>query len=173
MNLTFQRLSNWVTISIHYLPIRHYLCAHRMDVQIVNKSPHELPKYQTVGSAGMDLRAWLPEAVTLLPMERKLIPTGLFMALPVGYEAQIRPRSGLAIKRGLSLVNTPGTIDSDYRGEIMVPVINLSTEPQTIEDGERIAQMVISRYEQISWTLTDTLDETERGAGGFGHSGTQ
>jgi len=144
-----------------------------MDVQIVNKSPHELPKYQTAGSAGMDLRAWLTEVVTLQPMERKLIPTGLYMALPVGYEAQIRPRSGMAIKKGLSMVNTPGTIDSDYRGEIMVAIINLSTEPQTIEDGERIAQMVIARYEQISWQQTETLDETERGAGGFGHSGTK
>ncbi|MBL7682606.1 MAG: dUTP diphosphatase [Flavipsychrobacter sp.] len=144
-----------------------------MDVQIVNKSPHELPQYQTAGSAGMDLRAWLPEAVTLQPMERRLIPTGLYMALPHGYEAQIRPRSGLAIKRGLSLVNTPGTIDSDYRGEVMVPVINLSTEPQTIEDGERIAQMIIAKYEQISWAAAETLDDTERGAGGFGHSGTK
>lgn len=144
-----------------------------MDVQIVNKSPHELPQYQTAGSAGMDLRAWLKESITLQPMERRLIPTGLYMALPVGYEAQIRPRSGMAIKKGLSMVNTPGTIDSDYRGEIMVPIINLSTEPQTIEDGERIAQMVIARYEQISWAITETLDETERGAGGFGHSGTK
>lgn len=144
-----------------------------MDVQIVNKSPHELPQYQTAGSAGMDLRAWLTESITLQPMERRLIPTGLYMALPIGYEAQIRPRSGMAIKKGLSMVNTPGTIDSDYRGEIMVPVINLSTEPQTIEDGERIAQMVIARYEQINWAITETLDETERGAGGFGHSGTK
>ncbi len=144
-----------------------------MDVQIVNKSPHELPQYQTAGSAGMDLRAWLTESITLQPMERRLIPTGLYMALPIGYEAQIRPRSGMAIKKGLSMVNTPGTIDSDYRGEIMVPIINLSTEPQTIEDGERIAQMVIARYEQISWAITETLDETERGAGGFGHSGTK
>lgn len=144
-----------------------------MDVQIVNKSPHELPKYQTSGSAGMDLRAWLPESIVLQPMERRLIPTGLYMALPVGYEAQIRPRSGMAIKKGLSMVNTPGTIDSDYRGEIMVAIINLSTEPQTIEDGERIAQMVIARYEQISWAVTETLDETDRGAGGFGHSGTK
>jgi len=144
-----------------------------MDVQIVNKSPHELPQYQTAGSAGMDLRAWLKESITLQPMERRLIPTGLYMALPIGYEAQIRPRSGMAIKKGLSMVNTPGTIDSDYRGEIMVPIINLSTEPQTIEDGERIAQMVIARYEQISWAITETLDETERGAGGFGHSGTK
>ena len=144
-----------------------------MDVQIVNKSPHELPQYQTAGSAGMDLRAWLKESITLQPMERRLIPTGLYMALPIGYEAQIRPRSGMAIKKGLSMVNTPGTIDSDYRGEIMVPIINLSTEPQTIEDGERIAQMVIARYEQICWAITETLDETERGAGGFGHSGTK
>lgn len=144
-----------------------------MDVQIVNKSPHELPQYQTAGSAGMDLRAWLTQSITLQPMERRLIPTGLYMALPIGYEAQIRPRSGMAIKKGLSMVNTPGTIDSDYRGEIMVPIINLSTEPQTIEDGERIAQMVIARYEQISWAITETLDETERGAGGFGHSGTK
>lgn len=144
-----------------------------MDVQIVNKSPHELPQYQTAGSAGMDLRAWLTESITLQPMERRLIPTGLYMALPVGYEAQIRPRSGMAIKKGLSMVNTPGTIDSDYRGEVMVAIINLSTEPQTIEDGERIAQMVIARYEQISWAITETLDETERGAGGFGHSGTK
>ncbi len=144
-----------------------------MDVQIVNKSPHELPQYQTAGSAGMDLRAWVSETITLQPMERRLIPTGLYMALPIGYEAQIRPRSGMAIKKGLSMVNTPGTIDSDYRGEIMVPIINLSTEPQTIEDGERIAQMVIARYEQISWAVTETLDETKRGAGGFGHSGTK
>ena len=121
----------------------------------------------------MDLRAWLPESIVLQPMERRLIPTGLYMALPVGYEAQIRPRSGMAIKKGLSMVNTPGTIDSDYRGEIMVAIINLSTEPQTIEDGERIAQMVIARYEQISWAVTETLDETDRGAGGFGHSGTK
>jgi dUTP pyrophosphatase len=142
-----------------------------INVQIINKSPHELPGYQTAGSSGMDLRAWLPGPVTLKPMERKLIPTGLYMALPVGFEAQIRPRSGLAIKRGLSLVNTPGTIDSDYRGEIMVPIINLSTEEQVIEDGERIAQMIVARYETVSWELTEELDETVRGAGGFGHSG--
>lgn len=141
-------------------------------VQIVNKSPHPLPEYQTVGSAGVDLRAWLQEPVTLQPMERRLVPTGLYMALPAGYEAQVRPRSGLAIKRGLSMVNTPGTIDSDYRGEIMVAMINLSNEPQTINDGERIAQMVIAKYEQVQWQQTDTLEETERGAGGFGHSGT-
>lgn len=144
-----------------------------IEVQIVNKSPHELPAFQTVGSAGMDLRAWLSYPVTLQPMERKLIPTGLYMALPIGYEAQIRPRSGLAIKRGLSLVNTPGTIDSDYRGEVMIPIINLSTEEQVIEDGERVAQMIIAKYERIDWKPVEELDYTERGAGGFGHSGTK
>lgn len=143
------------------------------QVSIVNKSPHPLPQYQTSGSAGVDLRAWLPQPVTLLPMERRLIPTGLYMALPEGFEAQIRPRSGLAIKRGLTMVNTPGTIDSDYRGEIMVAMINLSNEPQEITDGERIAQMVIARYEQIEWQDVDVLGETQRGAGGFGHSGTK
>ncbi len=142
-----------------------------VNVAVVNKSPHALPKYETVGSSGMDLRAWLPEPVTLKPMERKLIPTGIFMSLPQGFEAQIRPRSGLAIKRGLTLVNTPGTIDSDYRGELMVPMINLSTEEQTIEDGERIAQMIVAKYETASWQVVETLDATVRGEGGFGHSG--
>lgn len=142
------------------------------EVQIVNRSPHPLPEYQTSGSAGMDLRAWLETPITLDKLERRLIPTGLYIALPEGYEAQIRPRSGLAIKRGLTMVNTPGTIDSDYRGEIMVAMINLSNEPQVINDGERIAQMVIAKYEQVSWKLAETLEETERGAGGFGHSGT-
>lgn len=132
-----------------------------------------MPEYQTAGSAGMDIRVWLQEAVTLQPGERRLMPTGLYIALPQGFEAQIRPRSGLAIKRGLTLVNTPGTIDSDYRGEIMVPLINLSAEPQVINDGERIAQMVIARYEQIGWEQVEELDETVRGAGGFGHSGVQ
>lgn len=140
-------------------------------VLIVNKSPHPLPKYQTDGSAGMDIHAWLTEVVTLRPMERKLIPTGLYIALSPGYEAQIRPRSGLAIKRGLTMVNTPGTIDSDYRGEIMVAVINLSTEDQEISNGERIAQMVIAKYEQINWEEVDALEDTIRGSGGFGHSG--
>ncbi|MGN6478479.1 MAG: dUTP diphosphatase [Flavipsychrobacter sp.] len=143
-----------------------------LKVQIVNKSPHGLPEYQTTGSAGMDIRAWLPEPVTLKPLERRLIPTGLYIALPVGYEAQIRPRSGMAIKRGISLVNTPGTIDSDYRGEIMVPVINLSAEEQTLTDGERIAQMIVAEYKTISWEQSESLDETVRGIGGFGHSGT-
>jgi dUTP pyrophosphatase len=143
------------------------------QVEIINKSPHALPSYQTSGSSGMDLRAWLEAPVTLLPMERKVIPTGLYMALPIGYEAQIRPRSGFAIKRGLTVVNAPGTIDSDYRGEIMVGIINLSQDEQLIEDGDRIAQMVISTYVTVNWQLSDSLDETQRGSGGFGHSGTK
>ena len=142
-----------------------------IQVEIINKSPHKLPAYQTEGSSGMDITAWLAEPVTLKPMERRLIPTGLFIALPSMYEAQIRPRSGLAIKRGLTLVNTPGTIDSDYRGEVMVPLINLSAEDQLIQDGERIAQMIVARYERVEWASVAMLDETERGAGGFGHSG--
>ncbi len=142
-----------------------------IQVSIINKSPHQLPAYQTVGSSGMDLCAWLQEPVVLLSLERRLIPTGLYMALPVGHEAQIRPRSGMAIKKGLTLVNSPGTIDSDYRGELMVPIINLSGETQVINDGERIAQMIISKYERIEWAVVDTLDETKRGAGGFGHTG--
>jgi dUTP pyrophosphatase len=140
-------------------------------IEIINKSPHPLPEYQTSGSAGMDLRAWLTSSITLQPMERKLIPTGLYMALPEGYEAQIRPRSGLSIKRGLTLINAVGTIDSDYRGELMVPIINLSTEIQTIENGERIAQMIIATYQQAIFTTVNILSETERGSGGFGHSG--
>ena len=143
------------------------------QVHIINKSPHALPAYQTSGSAGMDLRAWLTESILLKPLERKVIPTGLYMALPVGYEAQVRPRSGLAIKRGLTVVNAPGTIDSDYRGEIMVGIINLSAEDQLIEDGERIAQLVIAEYTTINWDITDNLSDTERGTGGFGHSGTK
>jgi dUTP pyrophosphatase len=142
-----------------------------VKVQVINKSPHVLPAYQTDGSSGMDIRAWLPEPVVLAPMARKLIPTGLYIALPEGFEAQIRPRSGLAIKRGITLVNTPGTIDSDYRGEVMVPVINLSGEEQLINDGERIAQMIVSKYEKVDWNLVAALEETARGEGGFGHSG--
>ena len=142
------------------------------QVDIINKSPHSLPAYQTDGASGMDIRAWLPEPVTLKPMERKLIPTGLFIALPEGLEAQVRPRSGLAIKRGLTLINTPGTIDSDYRGEIMVPMVNLSGEEQTIVDGERIAQMIVAKYEKVTWASVEILEDTARGAGGFGHSGT-
>lgn len=144
-----------------------------IQVQIINKSPHSLPAYQTAGSSGMDLRAWLTEPVTLQPLERRIIPTGLYMALPVGYEAQIRPRSGLAIKRGLTVINSPGTIDSDYRGELMVGIINLSGEAQVIEDGERIAQMIVATYATVAWEATESLDETARGTGGFGHSGTR
>ena len=144
-----------------------------MKVQIINKSKHELPGYATSCSAGMDLRANLNEPIVLKPLQRCLIPTGLYIALPEGYEAQIRPRSGLALKKGITLLNTPGTIDADYRGEIGVILVNLSTEDFTVEDGERIAQMVIARYEQAEWQEVEVLDETERGAGGFGHTGTK
>jgi dUTP pyrophosphatase len=149
------------------------LQSHMIQVQIINKSPHALPAYQTEGSSGMDLRAWLKEPVTLQPLERYVIPTGLYMSLPIGYEAQIRPRSGMAIKRGLTVINSPGTIDSDYRGEIMVGIVNLSNEAQTIEDGERIAQMIVSAYATVTWESAEVLDDTVRGAGGFGHSGTR
>ena len=142
-----------------------------MKIQIVNKSKHDLPQYATSQSAGMDLRANLSEPVTLAPMERKLIPTGLFMALPQGYEAQVRPRSGLAIKKGITVLNSPGTIDADYRGEICVILVNLSSEPFVVNDGERVAQMVIAKHEQAEWVDVETLDDTERGAGGFGHTG--
>ena len=142
-----------------------------MKVEIINKSHHPLPQYATPQSAGMDLRANLNESITLKPLERTLVPTGLFMALPQGYEAQVRPRSGLALKKGITVLNSPGTIDADYRGEICVILINLSPEPFIINDGERIAQMVIAKHEQPSLIEVSTLDETERGAGGFGHSG--
>lgn len=140
-------------------------------VRIINRSSNPLPEYATTQSAGMDLRAWLDEPVELAPMERTLIPTGLHIELPEGFEAQIRPRSGLAIKQGLTLLNTPGTIDADYRGEIKIIVVNLSGEPQTIGPGDRIAQMVIAEYSRINWVETDELGETERGSGGFGHTG--
>ena len=142
-----------------------------MKVQIINRGHHPLPQYATEQSAGLDLRANLDSPVELKPLERKLIPTGLYMALPKGYEAQVRPRSGLAIKKGITVLNSPGTIDADYRGEICVILINLSDQPFLISDGERIAQMVIARHEQAEWEQVDVLDETERGAGGFGHSG--
>jgi dUTP pyrophosphatase len=142
-----------------------------MKVKIINRSHHQLPEYATAQSAGVDLRANLDEPVVMKPMERRLIPTGLFISLPVGFEAQVRPRSGLAIKKGITVLNTPGTIDADYRGEIGVILINLSQEDFTVNDGERIAQMVIARHEQAEWVKVETLDETERGAGGFGHSG--
>ncbi len=144
-----------------------------MKIKIVNHSKHPLPAYETAHSAGVDLRASLDEPVTLGMLERALIPTGLFIELPEGYEAQIRPRSGLAIKKGISLVNTPGTIDADYRGEIKIILINLSKDTFVVEDGERIAQMVIARHEQAEWTEVEVLNETARGAGGFGHSGTK
>ena len=142
-----------------------------MKVKIINQSKHALPEYETLHSAGMDLRANIDTPITLKPLERALIPTGLFIELPVGFEAQIRPRSGLAIIHGISLVNAPGTIDSDYRGEIKAVVINLSDTPFVINDGERICQMVIARYERVEWTPTEQLTETVRGAGGFGHTG--
>lgn len=143
-----------------------------IKVHVINKGPHSLPRYETMGSAGLDLKAWLPNGtITLQPMERKLILTGLFIALPEGYEAQIRPRSGMAIKKGITMVNAPGTIDCDYRGELMIAAINLSNEPQEITDGERIAQMIIAKYERIDWVQTDQLTDTQRGEGGFGHTG--
>ena len=142
-----------------------------MTVRIINKSHHPLPQFETEGSAGMDLRAYLDQPIELQPLERALIPTGLFVELPQGFEAQIRPRSGLAIRQGLTIINAPGTIDSDYRGEIKVGIVNLSSTTQVISDGDRIAQMIISRYERISWEESEELVETERGAGGFGHTG--
>jgi dUTP pyrophosphatase len=142
-----------------------------MKINIVNKSTNPLPGYSTDHSAGMDLRAFLEKPVTLKPLERVLIPTGLYIELPVGYEAQVRPRSGLAIKKGISVLNTPGTIDADYRGEIGVILINLSNEEVIIENGERICQMVIAKHEQAELIQVDILNETERGAGGFGSTG--
>lgn len=142
-----------------------------MKVNIVNKSKHSLPDYTTNLSAGMDIRANIDKEISLKPFERILIPTGIFIELPKGYEAQIRPRSGLALKKGLTVLNSPGTIDADYRGEIGVIIVNLSNEIATIEDGERICQMVIAKHETILWNESDQLSSTERGAGGFGHTG--
>ena len=142
-----------------------------MKINIINQSQHALPAYETVGAAGMDIRANLTEAVILEPLDRKLIPTGLFIALPLGFEAQLRPRSGIAFKHGITLPNSPATIDSDYRGEIKVAVINLSKETYTVKNGERIAQMVIARHETIEWEVVETLDETHRGDSGFGSTG--
>lgn len=142
-----------------------------MHIKIINKSEHPLPAYQTEGSAGMDIYASVKNNIIINPLERVLIPTGLFIALPKGFEAQIRPRSGLAIKQGLTCLNTPGTIDSDYRGEINVILINLSNEVQTIKNGDRVAQMVIAKYEIGEWNLVESLDETARGSGGFGSTG--
>ncbi len=144
-----------------------------MKVKIVNSSNNALPDYSTSSSAGMDLRANLEQAVILKPLERKLIPTGLFMELPEGFEAQIRPRSGLALKKGISVLNTPGTIDADYRGEIGIILVNLSSETFVVEHGERICQMVINKVESIQWSQVESLEESERGKGGFGHTGTK
>lgn len=142
-----------------------------MNVEIINKSKHPLPAYATPLSAGMDLRANLDQPIVLKPLQRCLVPTGLYIALPAGYEAQVRPRSGLAIKKGIGVLNSPGTIDADYRGEICVILVNLSPDDFVVEDGERIAQLVVARHEQVTWNEVDTLDDTERGAGGFGHTG--
>lgn len=144
-----------------------------VEIKVINGSRHPLPAYSTESSAGMDVRASLEEPITLMPMRRVLVPTGLKIALPQGYECQLRPRSGLALKHGITLVNTPGTVDADYRGEIGVILINLSNEPFVINDGERICQMVISPYTRGNWVTVESLDETERGAGGFGHTGVQ
>ena len=142
-----------------------------MNVQIINTSKHATPNYETQGSAGMDLRANLSESVVLKPLERTIVKTGLFIELPIGYEAQVRPRSGLAYKNGVTVLNTPGTIDADYRGEIGVILVNLSNEDFVIENGERVAQMVIAKHEQAEWSLVENLSDTERGAGGFGSTG--
>ncbi|SHI51050.1 dUTP diphosphatase [Pseudozobellia thermophila] len=142
-----------------------------MHIKIINKSSHQLPHYETGASAGMDLRANISEPITLQPLERSIVKTGLFIELPVGYEAQVRPRSGLAAKKGITVLNAPGTIDADYRGEIGVILVNLSNEPFTIENGERVAQLVIARHERAEWVEVDELSETARGAGGFGSTG--
>ncbi|MBC8314620.1 MAG: dUTP diphosphatase [Bacteroidales bacterium] len=143
-----------------------------MKVKIVNRSHHPLPGYETNASAGMDLRAFLEEDIYLKPLERALVPTGIFIELPVGYEAQVRPRSGLAIKKGITVLNTPGTIDADYRGEVKVILINLSSDEYIVQDGERIAQMIVSSHTQAEWVQVEELKETKRGGGGFGHTGT-
>lgn len=142
-----------------------------MTIKVINQSKHPLPEYATAGAAGLDLKANLSEAILLKPLQRCLVPTGLFIELPLGYEAQIRPRSGLAFKHGLTVLNSPGTIDADYRGEVKVLLVNLSDTDFTIRDGERIAQMVIARHEQISWQAVEVLEDSQRGAGGFGSTG--
>lgn len=145
----------------------------KIKVEIINRSGNALPQYATALSAGLDIRADIEEPIVLHPLERTAVPTGLFIALPEGYEAQMRPRSGLALKHGITLLNSPGTIDADYRGEIKIILANLSNEPFTIEPSERICQMVVAKHEQIEWELVESLDETERGSGGFGHTGTK
>ena len=145
----------------------------KVKVKIINKSSNALPEYATPLSAGMDLRANISESIILQPLERRLIPTGIFLQLPEGYECQIRPRSGLALKHGITVLNSPGTIDADYRGEVCVILANMSSQPFTIEKGERICQMVVARHASVDWDEVDVLDETERGSGGFGHTGTK
>ena len=161
--------------SLFHFSLFLYLCGkirmNNMQIPIINRSHHALPAYATPLSAGLDLRANLDEPIVVAPLARVLVPTGLFIALPPGVEAQVRPRSGLAIKHGVTVLNAPGTIDADYRGEVCVILVNVSNEPFTINDGERIAQLVIARHEQAEWQPTDKLDETERGEGGFGHTG--
>lgn len=142
-----------------------------MKIKIINQSNHVLPAYETDASAGMDLKAFLPESVSIKPMERKLIPTGLFIELPAGYEAQIRPRSGLALKHGITVLNSPGTIDADYRGEIKILLINFSDTDFVVQNGDRIAQMIVAKHERIDWEQVEILTETVRGAGGYGHTG--
>lgn len=142
-----------------------------MNVQIINKSKHVTPNYETAGAAGMDLRANIDAAITLKPLERAIFKTGLFIALPIGFEAQVRPRSGLAAKKGITVLNSPGTVDADYRGEIGVILVNLSNEDFVINDGERIAQLIIAKHERVNWREVNVLDDTERGSGGFGSTG--
>ena len=143
-----------------------------MQVKVINKSKHPLPQYETIGSAGMDVRANIDQAITLAPLDRVLVKTGLFVEIPLGYEIQVRPRSGLAFKKGITVLNSPGTIDADYRGEIGVLLVNLSSDPFVIEDGERVAQLVLSSHEQAQWQEVDVLEESNRGQGGFGSTGT-
>jgi dUTP pyrophosphatase len=142
-----------------------------MTIKIINNSTHELPSYETIAAAGMDLRAFIPAPITLGPLERKVIPTGLHIALPPGTEAQVRPRSGLAAKFGITVLNAPGTIDADYRGDVGVILVNLSSDPFRIENGDRIAQLVLAKYERATWALTNSLEDSERGQGGFGSTG--
>lgn len=144
-----------------------------VQIDIINKSPHPLPAYATEGASGMDIRAYLPGEISLAPLQRVLVPTGIYLSIPAGYEVQVRPRSGLALKQGLTCLNTPGTIDADYRGEVGVILINLSAETQVVRDGDRIAQLVVQRVARAEWRVVEVLAETERNAGGFGHTGVQ
>lgn len=142
-----------------------------IQIKVINTAHHPLPEYKTIGSSGMDIYAFIKVAIELMPLERKLVPTGLFFEIPLGYEIQIRPRSGLAIKNGITLINSPGTIDSDYRGEIKIPVVNLSNETHIIKDGDRIAQMILAKHEVVDWIPVEKLEDSKRGIGGFGHTG--